>query len=76
MKMKDLHYYLNLSYKMEVIRDEDAYVVRFPELPGCLTSGKTKKEALKNAEDAKRCWFTAALEDCPGKIKEPANCLV
>ena len=44
-------------------RDEGGYVVSFPELPGCITCGETVEFAVANAEDAKREWITAALED-------------
>ena len=57
--------YLNLPYKMEIVKDldEGGYVVSFPDLPGCLTIGETIEEALKNAEDAKKTWLEAAIED-------------
>ena len=57
--------YMRLPYRMEVIPDtvEDGYIVRFPELPGCLTCGNTLEDAIRNAEDCKRAWLRAALED-------------
>ncbi len=63
--MKTLNDYLKLPYRMEVVKDPDegGYVISFPELPGCLTSGETLEEALTNAEDAKKIWLEAALED-------------
>ena len=62
--MKTLKEYLKENYKMEIIQDEEegGYVVSFPELPGCITSGENIESALKNAEDAKRAWFKAVLE--------------
>lgn len=70
--MKTLEYYMELPYKMEIVPDryEGGYVVSFPDLPGCLTVGETIEEALKNAEDAKRVWLEAALEDGV-RIREP-----
>lgn len=38
-------------------------MVSFPDLPGCLTMGDTIEEAIQNAEDAKRVWIEAAIED-------------
>ena len=32
--------------------DEDVFVAYCPELPGCVTYGKTEKEALVNAKEA------------------------
>ncbi len=63
--MKTLNEYLALPYRMEIVedRDEGGYVVSFPELPGCITCGETVESAVANAEDAKREWITAALEE-------------
>ena len=63
--MKTIEYYMNLKYRMEVVPDthEGGYIVRFPDLPGCITCADTPEEALKNAEDCKRAWFEAALEE-------------
>ena len=63
--MKSLNEYLALPYKMELIPDPDegGFVVSFPELPGCLTTGETAEKAIANAQDAKVAWLTAALED-------------
>lgn len=62
--MKTLNEYMALPYKMEVVKDVDegGYVVSFPDLPGCITQGETIDSAIKNAEDAKKAWFEAALE--------------
>ena len=62
---KDLSYYLSLPYRMELIPDleEGGFTVCFPELPGCLTCGETTEEAFNNAQDAKKEWLKAALED-------------
>ena len=63
--MKTLEYYLALPYKLEIIpdMDEGGYVASYPDLPGCLTIGKTMQEVIKNAEDAKTAWLEAAIED-------------
>ena len=63
--MKKLDEYMRLPYRMELIPDPDegGYVVSYPDLPGCLSSGETYEEALKNAEDAKREWMIAAMEE-------------
>ncbi|MBR0095835.1 MAG: type II toxin-antitoxin system HicB family antitoxin [Synergistaceae bacterium] len=42
-----------------------------PDLPGCITCGETLERTLENAEDAKRVWLMATLEDGM-EIKEPA----
>lgn len=63
--MKTIEEYMNMPYKMEVVPDmeEGGFVISFPDLPGCITSGLTIEEAIKNAQDAKKCWLEAALED-------------
>lgn len=57
--------YMSLPYKILLIPDrhEGGYTVAFPELPGCLTCADTLERAVQNAEDAKREWLAAALED-------------
>lgn len=70
--MKTLEYFLGLAYKLEILPDtkEGGYIASYPELPGCITSGKTIKEAVENAMDAKKAWLEAALEDGT-EIEEP-----
>lgn len=62
---KDLSYYMNLSYRIEILKDqkEGGYVLHCPELPGCITCAETVAEGVEMLEDAKKCWFTACLED-------------
>lgn len=63
--MKTIEECMELPYKMEITPDteEPGYTVAFPELPGCITCGDTLEEALANAEDAKKAWFSACLEE-------------
>ena len=72
--MKTIEEYMRLPYRMEVIPDtvEGGYAVRFPELPGCLTCGDTLEEALRNADDCRREWINAALEEGI-EIPEPVS---
>ena len=62
--MKTIDEYMALPYKMELTPDPDegGYVVSFPDLKGCLTSGETIDDAARNAEDAKREWLVAAID--------------
>lgn len=70
--MKTLNEYLALSYRMEVVEDneEGGFVVTFPDLPGCITCGETIETAIANAMDAKKSWLEAALEEGL-EIREP-----
>jgi predicted RNase H-like HicB family nuclease len=46
------------------------YVIFYQELPGCITCGETIESAIANAEDARRAWIEAALEE-EIEIQEP-----
>ena len=72
--MKTLEYYLSLPYKLELVPDteEGGYAASYPELPGCVTCGDTGESAAVNAEDCKREWLIAALEDHL-EIPEPSD---
>lgn len=63
--MRTIDEYMRLPYRMELIPDpnEGGYAVRFPELLGCVTCGDTMESAIKNAEDCKREWILAAIEE-------------
>ncbi len=72
--MRTIDEYMKLPYKMEIVPDTDegGFVVAFPELPGCITSGDTLSHALANANDAKMAWIEAALEEGVA-IPEPTS---
>ena len=72
--MKKIEEYMAMPYRMELIpdKDEGGFVVSFPDLPGCLTSGETAEAAIQNAVDAKREWLIAAMEDGI-EIPEPSR---
>lgn len=63
--MKTIEYYINLSYKLEIVPDPDegGYVACYPELPGCITVGDSIETVVANALDAKREWLITALEE-------------
>lgn len=51
------------EYRIRLTEDpEGGFVASIPELPGCLTFGETREEALARMEDAKRCWLAAVRE--------------
>lgn len=42
-----------MKYRIRIERDEDEmYVATCPALPGCISQGKTRKEAISNIQDA------------------------
>ena len=63
--MKDLNYYMSLNYKIEVLKAEECegYVLQCPELKGFVTCAISIEEGFEMIEDAKKCWFTACIED-------------
>ena len=63
MSEKGLEYYLGLAYRIEVYPDEGGYTAAVPDLPGCITCGKSLEEVLELIEDAKAGWLELALED-------------
>ena len=54
-----------IMYEMIIYwSDEDnSYLVEVPELPGCMADGKTRAEAVANAEIIISEWIEVAKED-------------
>lgn len=52
-------------YELIIFWDEadEIFVVDVPELPGCMSHGRTKREAIANAEAAIELWIETAKED-------------
>ncbi len=64
MKPKTLEYYLSLPYTIELIPDEDGFwFAQIPLLPGCMTQGKSRTEALEMLDEAKALWLETALSE-------------
>jgi antitoxin HicB len=73
---KDLERYKTLPYRFECYRDDDVWVVRYPELRGCIAHGSTIEGALAKGEEFKAEWLKAALEvgsSIPEPQPEPAH---
>lgn len=62
MKQRTLDDYLNLSYEITFIREEDCVFAEIKDLPGCMTQGETLDEALKLIEEARRGWIKTAFK--------------
>jgi len=65
---RTLEEYLELPYRIELVRDEDdegntGWVAEVTELPGCLSQGATPEEAIERVLDAMAGWISVALED-------------
>ena len=54
-------------YNYEIIlywsKEDQAFIAEVPELPGCMADGKTRQEAIANAEVIIKEWIETALED-------------
>ena len=60
---KNLNYYQQLHYTIRLKKNTDnSYFAEIEELPGCITEGDTKEEALTMLEDAKKAWLEIALK--------------
>jgi len=64
---KDIEYYLNLSYPVQLTHqcddDDEYWIAEVLDLPGCVSDGATPDEAVENVEDAKHLWIETQIED-------------
>lgn len=61
--MSEEEQYQHYSMMIEWDPDDRIYVVRVPELPGCVTHGATYEEAVRQGQDAIESWIDAARAD-------------
>jgi predicted RNase H-like HicB family nuclease len=56
-----------MKFIITIFRDEDGmYIAECPSIPGCVSQGKTEKEAEKNIQDAiKECLEVRAEKGMP-----------
>jgi predicted RNase H-like HicB family nuclease len=56
-----------MRFQVSIDRDEDGvWVIKCPSIPGCVSQGSTKKEALENIRDAiKLCLEVRAERGMP-----------
>ncbi len=70
---ESLDYYLNLNYAFSVYPEKTGmYTIMIPELPGCMSQGKSIAEAVKNLEKARRYWIIRAW-DSGNEIPIPSD---
>ncbi len=71
---KSIDDYMKMPYKMVIVPDEEeaGYTLYFPDLPGCITCVDSLEQAITQAENAKREWLEAAIEEGLD-IKEPQD---
>lgn len=69
---KNLAYYENLKYPIEILEDDDAYVASVPDLPGCVAYGDTVEQVLESLRSVKKLWLEGRL-DAGLSIPEPTE---
>lgn len=60
-------------------REDGGFVCEVPSLPGCVSQGDTRDEALQNVRAAIEAWAAAAETlgwDIPGDAQDAEICLV
>lgn len=72
MQREPLSYYLALDYPYIVVPDEGAYVIRFPDLPGCMTQVDDSANIAAMAEEIRTLWIEGEYED-GATIPEPSS---
>ena len=63
-----------MKYRILIEQDEDGiFVIECPSLPGCISQGKTREEALENIQDAIKGYLASLKkhnEPIPPPIEE------
>jgi len=63
-----------MKFRIQIEQDEDGvFVAECPTLPGCISQGRTRKEALNNIQDAIKGYLESLIkhnEPIPPAIEE------
>jgi antitoxin HicB len=65
--------YLSLQYLVAVYPEERGFTVMIPELPGCMSQGKTFDEAMVNINKAKCLWLETVYANDKTLIPLPSS---
>ncbi|MER3405490.1 MAG: HicB family protein [Chloroflexota bacterium] len=52
-------------------KEGGGFLALVPDLPGCMSDGETREEAVHNVEDAIECWLQEA-EEVGRPVPQPA----
>lgn len=62
-----------LAFPVDLVKEEDgSWSVTFPDLPGCVTLGETREDALANAAEAASLHLEG-LREYGNKIPTPSD---
>jgi len=65
---------MNMKYRILIEQDENGvFTVEVPSLPGCITQGETREEAMKNVKEAIEAYLESLKkhnEPVPPSINE------
>ena len=68
-----LHSELRMRYRVHIQQDEDGvFVAEVPSLPGCLSQGRTREEAVANVREAMAAYLES-LEEHGEPIPPPID---
>ena len=68
-----LHSELRMRYRVHIQQDEDGvFVAEVPSLPGCLSQGRTREEAVANVREAMAA-YVESLEEHGEPIPPPID---
>ena len=63
-----------MKFNVVLEKGADGYTVaECPQIPGCMSQGKTEEEALGNIQDAMRACLTVMVEDMIAAKRVPAR---
>ena len=61
-----------MNIRVIIEQDEnDYFVAEVPAMPGCLSQGRTKKEAIENIKEAIAGWLEVMESKAPAPAGEP-----
>ena len=58
-----------MKLRVVIEPDKDVFIAYCPELPGCVTYGKTEKEARKNIKEAIELYLRPSSKKLPVNAK-------
>ena len=64
-QVKDVDYYMSLSYPIQLVYDQEEgdWEAQILDLPGCMSDGADPNEAVENMKDAQYSWIASCIED-------------